>query len=92
MKLLLRWPMKGKLSLTEKKLLSLVSRYLQEVLLIKVLKGEKMKLCFLSRLELIELKTNSTFRMTFVELSSAPNAFEMIPIWRSLPSENFPEL
>ena len=37
---------KGKLSLTKKKLPSLVSRYLQEVWVIKVLKGKQMKLRF----------------------------------------------
>ena len=49
---------KGKLSLTEKTLSSPDSRYLQEVWVIKVLKGKQKKLHFLSRL-LEDVKSNS---------------------------------
>ncbi|KAG7174262.1 General transcription factor II-I repeat domain-containing protein 2A-like 3, partial [Homarus americanus] len=42
--------------------------------------------------ELIDLKTNSLLKMKFDELSSVPNASNMINFWRSLPCENFPEL
>lgn len=44
------------------------------------------------QMELIDLKTNSSLKMKFDELSSVPNASDMIKFWRSLPCENFPEL
>ncbi|KAG7176726.1 General transcription factor II-I repeat domain-containing protein 2-like 2, partial [Homarus americanus] len=44
------------------------------------------------QMELIDLKTNSLLKMKFDELSSVPNASDMINFWQSLPCENFPEL
>ncbi|EZA55352.1 General transcription factor II-I repeat domain-containing protein [Ooceraea biroi] len=42
--------------------------------------------------ELIDLKTNLLLNMKFNELSSVPNASDVINFWRSLPCEHFPEL
>ena len=44
------------------------------------------------QMELIDLKTNSSLKMKFDELSSALNASDMIQFRRSLPCENFKEL
>ena len=44
------------------------------------------------QMELMDLKTNSSLKMKFDELSSVPNASDTIKFWRSLPYENFPEL
>lgn len=44
------------------------------------------------QMELIDLKTNSSLKAKFHELSSVPSASDMINFWRSLPCENFPEL
>ena len=41
---------------------------------------------------LTDLKTNSSLKMKFDELSSAPNATDIIQFWRSLPCQNSPEL
>lgn len=51
-----------------------------------------MKLPSKIQMELIDLKTNSSLKAKFHELSSVPSASDMINYWRSLPCENFPEL
>ena len=55
-------------------------------------KKKIMKMPSNTQMKLIDLKTNSSLKMKFDELSSAPNASDMIQFWRSLPCENFPEL
>ena len=44
------------------------------------------------QLELIDLKTHPSLKIKFDELSSVPNASDIIKFCQSLPGENFPEL
>ena len=44
------------------------------------------------QMELIDLKTNLSLKMKFEELSSAPNASDMIQFRLPLPCENLPEV
>ena len=44
------------------------------------------------QMEHIYVKTNSSLIMKFDELSSVPEASDMIQFWRSLPCNNFPGL
>ena len=43
-------------------------------------------------MELIDLKTNSSLKMKFDELSSAPIVSDMIHFYQSLPCRNVPQL